>query len=411
MIEALPYIQRFLGKIVVVKYGGNVIGAGDAGEAHPSFAEDVVLMRAVGMRPVVVHGGGPQIGELMRRLGKVPEFRDGMRVTDAETLDIARMVLVGKVNRDIVSAINVHGPLAVGLSGEDAGLITACPMTPSSASSATSSRRPEHPHGPPGRGPHAGGRNDRRRPEGRPTTSTPTRSPARLRGAAAEKLVFLTDVEGIRADPGPPSRLAGGRRPVELQALFAKGTPRAEMIPKAEACLRAVRRPASAPPTCSTAASPTPCCSSSSPTPGRHDGGARDHVCSRRRERSRPLMPTYSPAPVTFVRGLGTELWDDRGRRYLDFVAGLAVVSLGHAHPAVADAVAAQAHRLWHVSNLYRNELAPEVADTLDRLIGGGRAGRRPDLLRQLRGGGQRMCPQAGAALGRQGSPHVVVSA
>ena len=84
------------------------------------------------------------------------------------------------------------------------------------------------------------------------------------------------------------------------------------------------------------------------------------------------LMQTYSPAPVTFVRGLGTELWDDRGRRYLDFVAGLAVVSLGHAHPELADAVAAQARRLWHVSNLYRNELAPEVADTLDRLIGGG---------------------------------------
>ena len=82
-------------------------------------------MRSVGMLPVVVHGGGPQIGELMARLGKVPEFRDGLRVTDAETLDIARMVLVGKVNRDIVGALNVHGPLAVGLSGEDAGLITA----------------------------------------------------------------------------------------------------------------------------------------------------------------------------------------------------------------------------------------------------------------------------------------------
>ena len=82
-------------------------------------------MRSVGMLPVVVHGGGPQIGELMARLGKVPEFRDGLRVTDAETLDIARMVLVGKVNREIVSAINVHGALAVGLSGEDANLITA----------------------------------------------------------------------------------------------------------------------------------------------------------------------------------------------------------------------------------------------------------------------------------------------
>ena len=82
-------------------------------------------MRSVGMLPVVVHGGGPQIGELMARLGKEPEFRDGLRVTDAETLDIVRMVLVGKVNRDIVGGLNVHGALAVGLSGEDAGLITA----------------------------------------------------------------------------------------------------------------------------------------------------------------------------------------------------------------------------------------------------------------------------------------------
>ncbi len=84
-----------------------------------------MLIQAVGIRVVVVHGGGPQIGDLMARLGKEPEFRDGLRVTDAETLDIARMVLVGKVNRDIVSSINMHGPLAVGLSGEDAGLITA----------------------------------------------------------------------------------------------------------------------------------------------------------------------------------------------------------------------------------------------------------------------------------------------
>ena len=89
------------------------------------FAEDIVLMRAVGMRPVVVHGGGPQISDLMSRLGKVPEFRDGLRVTDAETVDIARMVLVGKVNPGIVSAINVHGALAVGVSGESAGLIEA----------------------------------------------------------------------------------------------------------------------------------------------------------------------------------------------------------------------------------------------------------------------------------------------
>ena len=125
LIEALPYIRRFWGQIVVVKYGGNALAAGEGEDPLSSFAEDIVLMRSVGMRPLVVHGGGPQIGDLMNRLGKVPEFRDGLRVTDAETLDIARMVLVGKVNRDIVSAINIHGPLAVVMSGEDAGLISA----------------------------------------------------------------------------------------------------------------------------------------------------------------------------------------------------------------------------------------------------------------------------------------------
>ena len=118
----------------MVKYGGNAMTDPDLADR---FAEDIVLLHSVGSGPVVVHGGGPQIGELMERLGKVPEFRDGLRVTDADTLDIARMVLVGKVNRDIVSAINVHGPLAVGLSGEDAGLISRRAATPSSASSAT----------------------------------------------------------------------------------------------------------------------------------------------------------------------------------------------------------------------------------------------------------------------------------
>ena len=127
LLEALPYIQRFRGAVVVVKYGGNAMIDPGLGRA---VADDVVLLRAVGLKPVVVHGGGPQISELMARLGKEPEFRDGLRVTDAETVDIARMVLVGKVNRDIVAAINVHGPLAVGLSGEDAGLILASARTP-----------------------------------------------------------------------------------------------------------------------------------------------------------------------------------------------------------------------------------------------------------------------------------------
>jgi acetylglutamate kinase len=121
LAEALPYIREFTGRTVVIKYGGHAM---DEPGLADLFAQDVVLMRLVGMNPVVVHGGGPQITDLMRRLGKEPQFVDGLRVTDAETIDIVRMALVGKVNRDIVTSLNRHGTYAVGLSGEDAGLIT-----------------------------------------------------------------------------------------------------------------------------------------------------------------------------------------------------------------------------------------------------------------------------------------------
>src|SRR3954447_4406168 len=127
LVEALPYIQAFAGATVVVKFGGNAMV--DDALSH-SFAADIVLLRAVGMRPVVVHGGGPQIGDLMSRLGMEPEFRDGLRVTDADTLDVARMVLGGKISQDIVSSINVHGALAVSVSGESAGLLTGSARDP-----------------------------------------------------------------------------------------------------------------------------------------------------------------------------------------------------------------------------------------------------------------------------------------
>ena len=120
LVEALPYIRRFAGKVVVVKYGGNAMA-----EDLSLFAEDIVLLHSVGMRVVVVHGGGPQIGDLLARLDIESRFVDGLRVTDADTLDVVRMVLVGKVNRELVAGINVHGPLAVGVSGEDSAFLQA----------------------------------------------------------------------------------------------------------------------------------------------------------------------------------------------------------------------------------------------------------------------------------------------
>jgi acetylglutamate kinase len=245
LVEALPYILRFWGKIVVVKYGGNVRADDETDDAAAlaQFAEDVVLMRSVGMLPVVVHGGGPQIGSLMERLGMVPEFHDGQRVTDAETLEIVRMVLVGKVNREIVSAINVHGALAVGLSGEDANLITAVAR--------------------PGQLGFVGDVEvvdpsliERLLAQGLiPVVATIGADAAgqayninadAVAGAVAaalqaEKLVFLTDVSGVRTDPDDPATMLRTVTVDELEALVASGAATSGMVPKVEACTRAVR--------------------------------------------------------------------------------------------------------------------------------------------------------------------------
>ena len=131
LTEALPYIQRFSGKTLVIKYGGNAM----VDEAlKNSFARDVVLLKAVGINPVIVHGGGPQIGELLQRVGKQSEFVNGMRVTDRETMDIVEMVLGGQVNKSIVNLINNHGGRAVGLTGKDGSLIFAEKLHVSSSS-------------------------------------------------------------------------------------------------------------------------------------------------------------------------------------------------------------------------------------------------------------------------------------
>jgi acetylglutamate kinase len=241
LAEALPYIRRFSGKVVVVKYGGHAM---NDPALSGLFAQDIVLMRSVGMRPVVVHGGGPQIGALMARLGKEARFVEGLRVTDAETLDIARMVLVGKVNRDIVAAINVHGPLAVGLSGEDAGLITASPRAPElgfvgdvQTVNADILRRLLSEELIPivaTIGSDAGGQAY--------NINADTAAGAIAEALTAEKLVYLTDVEGLRKDAGDPASVVSSLSAAELDDMITGGNVEGGMIPKAASCVRALRR-------------------------------------------------------------------------------------------------------------------------------------------------------------------------
>jgi acetylglutamate kinase len=239
LVEALPYIRRFFGTTVVVKYGGNAMT--DNALAR-QFADDVVLMRSVGMRPVVVHGGGPQISALMERLGMVPEFRDGLRVTDAESLDVARMVLVGKINREIVSSVNVHGPLAVGVSGEDAGLILA------------SARNPELGFVGDVAAVNPGIVQRLLAEELIPVVSTigadlagqayninaDTVAGALAEALGAEKVVFLTDVEGLLTDVDDASSLISRTDATQLQNLLDRGVLTGGMIPKIAACVHAV---------------------------------------------------------------------------------------------------------------------------------------------------------------------------
>jgi acetylglutamate kinase len=244
LVDALPWLERFHGKVVVVKYGGNAM---TSPELQRAFAEDIVFLRYAGLRPVVVHGGGPQITEHLAKLGIESEFRGGLRVTTPEAMAVVRMVLVGQVNGDIVNLINDHGPFAVGLSGEDAGLLTAerrgalvdgelvdigqvgdvVAVEPSSVLALLDA----------GRIPVIA--TVARGGDGLSyNVNADTAAAAIAVGLGAEKLVVLTDVEGLYADWPNSTEVVSSIDGDALAALLpslASG-----MVPKMEACLRAV---------------------------------------------------------------------------------------------------------------------------------------------------------------------------
>ena len=245
LIEALPWLARLHGATVVVKLGGHAMVEPALQEA---FAEDVVLLRYVGLRPVVVHGGGPQITAELDRLGVDTVFAGGFRVTTPETMRVVRMVLVGEVNGAVVRLINAHGPFAVGLSGEDAGLLTAVRRTvtvdgapldvglvgdiatvdptvvrgllddgriPVIATVAPDAEGVLH------------------------NVNADTAAAAIAVALGAEKLVVLTDVEGLYADPADPRSVISSIPVADVEALLPSLS--AGMAPKMEACARAVR--------------------------------------------------------------------------------------------------------------------------------------------------------------------------
>lgn len=242
LVEALPYIRRYYGKTIVIKYGGAAMVDERLKEG---VCQDVVLMHYVGMRPVLVHGGGPEVSEVMRRLGKEPSFVNGLRVTDAETMEIVEMVLAGKTNKSIVGAINRQGGQAVGLSGRDADLIVADKAQAEVDLGFVGRVRQVNPGiletlaaggyipvistvacGPDGESYNVN------------ADSVAGEMAARLK---AEKLILMTDVPGILQDVEDPDSLISAMSADEAMEMVQSGRASRGMIPKIEACVAAVR--------------------------------------------------------------------------------------------------------------------------------------------------------------------------
>ena len=251
--EALPWIKRFAGATVVVKYGGAAMVGAEGGQPPEergtldSFVADVVLLRYVGVDVVVVHGGGPEVSQEMQRLGRQPVFVGGHRVTDAETVDLARMVLVGRINKALVGRFNTHGRLAVGLSGEDGLLIVARPRRDPggqdlgfvgdvAAVDTTALRALTDAGLIPVVATIAAG------PAGQPyNVNADAVAGAMAAALGAEKLVYLSDVEGLYADVADPGSLLRQTSLAQLEALLAAGGCQAGMIPKLEGIVTALR--------------------------------------------------------------------------------------------------------------------------------------------------------------------------
>lgn len=243
LIEALPYIRTFVGKTFVIKYGGNAMLNE---ELKKAVILDVILLKYVGVNPVLVHGGGPEINEMMKRVGKQPVFVDGLRVTDAETMDIAQMVLVGKVNQEIVSLISRYGGKAVGLSGKDGNLLISRKHLPEKGHDLgfvgeIEKVNPDMVHilnkagyipviSPIGVG-----------YEGESYNINADTVAGELAAALkADKLIMLTDIEGIREDPADAGSLISALKVDHARQLIEQGRIDGGMIPKVEACIRAL---------------------------------------------------------------------------------------------------------------------------------------------------------------------------
>lgn len=363
LTQALPYIKRYTGKTVVIKYGGNAM---IDEQLKKQVMEDIVLLWLIGVKIVLVHGGGPEINDLMSKLGKKPEFIDGLRVTDKETVDIVQMVLAGKVNKTLVNMLETHGGKAIGLSGMDGKLIEATFKNEKWGYVGEITKI------------HIDPVTDILEKGYIPVVSTlgcdsngntyninGDTAAACIAGAlGAERLIMMTDIAGVLRDKNDPSSLIPEISIYEAEKLYKEGIISDGMIPKVNCCIDALKRGVK----------------NVVVMDGRvphsilmellTNAGAGTMFTEKRdmtikEKDSQYIAGTYNRFPVVLSHGKGSLIWDENGKEYIDMGSGIGVTSFGIADDLWQAAVSNQAGKLQHTSNLYYTEPCAALAEKL----------------------------------------------
>ncbi len=363
LTQALPYIKLYTGKTVVVKYGGNAMVNE---QLMQQVMEDIVLLWLIGVKVVLVHGGGPEISELMEKLGKKSEFIDGLRVTDKETVDIAQMVLAGKVNKGLVNKLGTNGGKAIGISGIDGMLIEAAPKDKKLGFVGEIKKI------------HIAPVTDILEKGYIPVISTVgcdaegniyningDTAAAYIAGAlGAERLIMMTDIAGLMKDKDDPSSLIPEIGVDEVMQLRKEGIISGGMIPKTDCCIEALKKGVK----------------NVVIMDGRvphsilmellTDEGVGTMFTEKRKmsiteKDANFVAGTYKRFPVVVANGKGSKVWDENGKEYIDMGSGIGVTSFGIADEKWQEAVNAQAAKLQHASNLYYTEPCAVLAEKL----------------------------------------------
>ncbi len=363
LTQALPYIKRYTGKTIVIKYGGNAM---IDEQLKKQVMEDIVLLWLIGVKIVLVHGGGPEISELMDKLGKKPEFIDGLRVTDKETVDIVQMVLAGKVNKSLVSLIEMYGGKAIGISGMDGKLIEAAVKDEKLGYVGEVTKvhiEPVTDILEKGYIPVISslGCDD----AGNTYNINGDTAAASIAGAlGAERLIMMTDIAGILMDKNDPDSLIPEISISEAEKLYRDGMISDGMIPKVNCCIEALKKGVK----------------NVVIMDGRvphsilmellTDEGAGTMFKEKRdmtikEKDSNYIAGTYNRFPVVLSHGKGSLVWDENGKEYIDMGSGIGVTSFGYADDIWQAAVSGQASKLQHASNLYYTEPCAVLAEKL----------------------------------------------